>query len=768
MTENARKPPYDAARIEAERQVAWAERGDYDAPAPPPDGERGVYVKSSSPFTSGNLHMGHVRDYSIGDAYARFRRARGDSVLMGFGFDAFGLPAELAAIERQEPPAEWVEQCGERMLVQMKRLGFSFDYDRVFYSSDEGQYRWSQWLFLTLHEMGLIYLDDATVDWCDTCQTTLASIQVEEGGTCWRCHNEVRLIRRPTWFLKITPYLEENDAATELLERQPWDELALATQRYILGRTDGVEIDLDGPSGPFTVFTPHRDAAGLASFVLLSPRHPELDEWVAGEEVRAELEKLRSGGWERSARDARAVPVVDTGRSIPGPAGEELPVLVSPLVDARFGPIAALGIPAVDEADADVAARFPGRIAAPETPTDVDGPKTQGGLEKSAHQHALAADQRVPVAGAREVKRYRANDFSISRQRSWGTPIPIVHCPDCGPVPVPEADLPVVLPRDIKPTGEGNPLAERPDFVDVDCPKCGTAAKRETDTLDCHFDALFLWVPATLPPEDRATQMFTHPESRKWLPAERLVAGGDSGGFVFDQRIVTKALRDHGEFAYMEAGEPFEGCLFHEMVIADGRKMSKHLGNVVDPDALVEQFGADTVRVAVLWAAGPAKTLNWSDAAIRFANKFLRGFWTYAHDRFVELDNAKHDPEKAAETEANRERLRKWSENGLERVAADTAELQMHQSIRNLTRLFERIQQFEKQLKKRGQLDRADAEALVAAILLLARALQPFAPHTAEAILIDSGRFSADDLPGIWPDAAAIPVVADAPAGAAS
>jgi leucyl-tRNA synthetase len=762
MTENARKPPYDAERIETERQAAWLDRGDYDAPAPPPDGEHGVYVKSSSPFTSGNLHMGHVRDYSIGDAYARFQRARGRSVLMGFGFDAFGLPAELAAIERQVPAAEWVEECGERMLVQMKRLGLSFDYDRVFYSSDEGQYRWSQWLFLTLYEMGMIYLDDATVDWCDTCQTTLATIQVEEGGTCWRCHNEVRLIRQPTWFLKITDYLEENDANTALLEKQPWDDLALATQRYILGRSDGVELDLDGPDGPLTVFTPHRHAVAEARFVLLSPRHPAVEQWVGEGPVRDQLEQLRSGGWERSARDAKSVPLVDTGKSITLPASiaagsAELPVYISPLVDARFGPTAVLGIPGVDEADADLAGRM----------DRVDWEKPAEPADDDAETPAAAPGD--PPAGLREVKRYRANDFSISRQRSWGTPIPIIHCPEHGPVPVPEADLPVVLPRDIRPTGEGNPLAERPDFVDVACPECGAPAKRETDTLDCHFDALFLWVPATLPPEDRATQMFTHPESRKWLPAERLVAGGDSGGFVFDQRIVTKALRDHGEFAYMTDGEPFAGCLFHEMVIADGRKMSKHLGNVVNPDELVAQFGADTVRVAVLWAAGPAKALNWSDAAIRFANKFLRGFWTYAHDRFVELDYAKHDPEKAAETEFMRERLRKWCDNGLEKIAEDTADLQMHKSIRNLTRLLERIQDFEKQLKKRGQLDLADAEALVAALLLLARALQPFAPHTAEAILIDSGRFSSDDLPGVWPDAGAIPVVvadatADAPA----
>ncbi len=756
MSENARrKPPYEAAEIEVERQAAWLERGDYEAPVPPPDGEHGVYVKSSSPFTSGNLHMGHVRDYTIGDAYARFRRARGRSVLMGFGFDAFGLPAELAAIERQVPAAEWVVQSGERMLGQMQRLGYSFDYDRVFYSSDEGQYRWSQWLFLTLYDMGLIYLDDATVDWCDTCQTTLATIQVEEGGTCWRCHNEVRLIRQPTWFLKITPYLEENDANMAKLEAQPWDDIALATQRYILGRSDGVEFELEGgPGGPLTVFTPHVEAAGLAGFVLLSPRHPDIEAWIGDEGVRGELEQLRSGGWERSARDAKEVPVIDTRRSLPGPDGAELPVLISPLVDARFGPTAALGIPAVDEADRDVATRIPTRIPG------VDGTKTGLSDGFSAHQPEEEVPS-APVEGARAAKRYRANDFSISRQRSWGTPIPIVHCPDHGPVPVGEADLPVVLPRDLVATGEGNPLAERPDFVDTECPKCGKPAKRETDTLDCHFDALFLWVPATVPPEDRATQMFTHPESRKWLPAERQVAGADSGNFVFDQRIVTKALRDHGELDYMVDGEPFAGVLFHEMVIADGRKMSKHLGNVVDPDELVGQFGADTVRVAVLWAAGPAKTLNWSDAAIRFANKFLRSFWTYAHDRFVELDGAKHDPAKAGETEKQREKLRGWCENGLARVADDTAELQMHKSIRNLTRLFERIQQFEKQLKKRGQLDRVDAEALVAAILLLARALQPFAPHAAEQILINSGRFTSDDLPGVWPDATTIPVAVD-------
>ncbi|MGA8746105.1 MAG: class I tRNA ligase family protein [Solirubrobacterales bacterium] len=717
---------YDAGAVEAARQRSWSRRRAFDTPQPAA-GRCPVYVKPSSPFTSGNLHMGHVRDYAIGDAYARFRRARGDAVLFAFGFDAFGLPAELAAIERREPPAGWVERSGERMLAQMKRLGFSFDYDRVFYSSDEGQYRWSQWLFLTLLDAGLIYRDDATVDWCDHCQTTLAALQVED-GRCWRCHNEVRLIRRPTWFLRVVPFLEENDANLERLEN--WDELSLATQRYILGRSDGVEIDLQGPDGrPLTVFTPHREAIEEARFVLISPRHRDVELWVSEPGARSALDELRSGGWERSARDASSVPVFDTGVSAVGPAGQ-LPVFVSPIVDARYGPFAALGIPAVDEADEVIGQRMP---RAP-----------------SAATRAFGSELEV-----REARRYRAADFSISRQRYWGTPIPIIHCQGCGPVPVPVKELPVRLPRDIEPTGEGNPLGERSDFVDVSCPRCGGPGRRETDTLDCHFDALWLWIPAAVPPEGRAENMFEHPDLRHWLPAERLVAGADSGGFVFDQRIITKALRDLGPLSFLLDGEPFAGCLFHEMVIAEGRKMSKHLGNVVDPDELVERYGADTVRLAVLYAAGPAKTLNWNEGAIRFARRFLLGVWEYSQRQFAAVGEAPPDAEAAADTEFLRERLGKWCANGVQRITADLEELQMHKAVRNATRLFDRIRDFEKRvIERRGRMCREDAEAQVAALVLLAQILAPFAPHCAEELLIASGRQDGPDLLGPWPDAA--------------
>lgn len=716
------KRSYDPAAIEAARQSEWADSGAFRTPVPAAD-QPAVYIKPSSPFTSGNLHMGHVRDYSIGDAYARFRRARGDAVLFGFGFDAFGLPAEMAAIERGTRPAEWVERCGERMLGQMKRLGFSFDYERAFYSSDESQYRWSQWLFLTLLEAGLIYRDDATVDWCDTCQTTLAALQVED-GRCWRCHDKVRLIRRPTWFLRLSPYLEENDR--NLAKLTEWDELSLKTQHYILGRSDGVELDLAGPGGEgLEVFTPHADAVGEARFVLLSPRHPEVERWSGDPAVAEQLDELRSGGWERSARDASAVPVIDTGADAEVAGGGALPIFVSPLVDARYGPTAALGIPSVDEADEALAARM-SRAA---------GEPLGGGS--------------VADLEPRPASRYRAYDFSISRQRYWGTPIPVLHCEECGVVPVPEEQLPVVLPRDVEPTGEGNPLAERPDFLATSCPRCSGAARRETDTLDCHFDALWLWVPAAVPPEDRDEQMFTHADLRRWLPAERLVAGNDSGGFVFDQRVVTKALRDIGPFAFLADGEPFAGCLFHEMVIADGRKMSKHLGNVVDPDELVAEHGADTVRLAVLYAAGPAKALNWTDGALRFASRFLRGLWDYTQASIAAAAEAPDDPEAAADTAFLRERLGKWCDNGLERIAADLEDLQMHKAVRNVTRMLERIKDYEKRVaQRRGQLGREDFEALLEALVLLARTLSPFAPHIAEELLIALGRDASVGFPG--------------------
>jgi leucyl-tRNA synthetase len=736
---------YDAHAVEARRQAAWRERDAFRTPsptAPSPDGEdrAHVYIKPSAPFTSGNIHIGHVRSYSIGDAYARFRRARGDAVLFAFGFDAFGLPAELGAIASGELASDWVARCAAHMTGQLQRLGFSFDWERSFISSDPIMYRWSQWLFLVLLEAGLIYRGTGNVDWCDNCQTTLASMQVEPGGTCWRCHGPVRLIELPQWYLRISEYVPENDRRlAELKDSGIWDDVALASQRIVLGRVDGVELDLRGPDGArLSVFTPHADAVGEARFVLVSPRNPDADAWTADDAVHEQLEQMRSGGWERSAREAEEIPVIDTRRVVLGPDGSPLPVLVSPLVDSRFGPTVVLGVPTRDRTDEVIARRLGIELPDGERASDAN----------SAGASAPALDGAGTGAGARTAVRYRAADFTVSRQRSWGTPIPIVYCERCGTVPVPRERLPVLLPTDLRPTGTGNPLAEREDFVQTTCPACGGPARRETDTLDCHFDALWLWVPVCVPPEareERLEEIFALADLRRWLPCERVVAGSDSGNFVFDQRIVTKALRDIAPLAFLTDGEPFAGCLFHEMVTADGRKMSKHLGNVVDPDELVERYGADTVRLAILYAASPQKALNWDDSSVLRCHRFLTQVWELSNAKLGEREQAAgtaagEDESVRDTTEHLRLKLSQWCEAGVGRITKDMESLEMHSAVRNVMRLFDRIKDFEKRVAAReGELSRANLDALLEALTVLAQTLGPFAPHLAEELWLAFG-----------------------------
>jgi leucyl-tRNA synthetase len=350
--------------------------------------------------------------------------------------------------------------------------------------------------------------------------------------------------------------------------------------------------------------------------------------------------------------------------------------------------------------------------------------------------------------------RYKAFDWVISRQRSWGTPIPIVYCEQCGTLPVPREQLPVVLPLDLRPTGTGNPLAELEEFVDTTCPSCDGPARRETDTLDCHFDALWLWLPACVPAESREDsleEIFALPDLRAWLPSERLVAGSDSGNFVFDQRIVTKALRDLGPLAFLSDGEPFAGCLFHEMVTADGRKMSKHLGNVVDPDDLVARYGADTVRLAVLYAASPQKSLNWSDSAVLRCSRFLAQVWEYSHAKLAqqaaaaaraEGEAASPDTEQIRDTSEHlRLKLSQWCEAGVGRITTDMENLEMHSAVRNVMRLLDRIKDFEKRVLARdGELSAANLGALLEALTVLAQTLGPLAPHLAEELWIALGQ----------------------------
>jgi leucyl-tRNA synthetase len=735
---------YDAAAVEARRQSEWRERDVYATPPPTP-GRPDAYVKAVCPFTSGHIHVGHVRSYTIADAYARWRRMSGDAVLFSIGFDAFGLPAELAAIANQESPADWVQRSYEYMLDQFERMGFSFDWERVFVSSDEEQYRWSQWLFLAFLDAGLLYQEEANVDWCDSCQTTLASLQVEN-GCCWRCNGPARLIKRKQWFLRLSAYIAENERGIED-HADSWDKPALTAQRAILGRVDGVEVDLrEAPDGiadgdgseaggrarVLSCFTEHPDAIGQARFAMISPRHPDLDAWIADPAVLAELEEVRQGGWQRGDRSAESVPALDTGKRVVAPNGAELPLVISPAVDGRYGPTAVLGIPAADESDGVIARRL--EIGQPTIP-------------------ALGADT---AGSSRPAVRYRAGDFAISRQRTWGAPIPMVHCDACGVVPVAKEDLPVRLPRDLKPTGEGNPLAEREDFMSVACPSCGGAARRETDTLDCHFDDLWMWLPTCVPKADRQHQMFDHPECARWLPGAMLIHGADGGGYFFDQRVTAKALRDIGPLDHLTDGEQFDGAVMHEMVTQDGRKMSKHLGNVVDPDDLMGRVGADTTRLAVLHGARPSRALNWTENAVQYCAKFLSDLWEYAAERLPgpEPDEVAGAPDADGAVQ-RRERLESWVTTAAAKVTEDLERVEMQRAVKNAMRLFERIEEFETKARRanRNELSPADARAIADALTVLAQLLTPFAPHIGEELWLASGA-ATDGQAAPWPTAA--------------
>jgi leucyl-tRNA synthetase len=697
---------YEPKIIEASWRQAWAEAGCFRTPDHT-DGRVDSAVQVSCPFTSGAAHMGHVRSYTIADAHARFRRARGEAVLFSLGFDAFGLPAEIGAIEHEMAPREWVERCAAEMRSQFEQLGFSFDWERAFLSCDEDVYRWSQWLFVTLLERGLVYEREGVVDWCDGCGTVLARLQVED-GCCWRCHNDVRLVQRKQWYLRSSAYHPENYRRLDGLTG--WNHRSIEGQRTLLGRETGVEFDagaLDGTK--LTIFTPFPDSIPDGRFVLISPNHPDCDYWLQHVDTQRHLSDFREG-----ARSAETL-VVDTTIAVhvPGIAGL-LPVLAAPSVDEQFGSTAVLGIPDRDPRHAAII------------------------VEQQGSGSVIWRLQEKPLV-TRQAERYRAGDFPISRQRAWGAPIPIVRCDGCGAVPVPVEQLPVCLPVDLMMRSDGNVLAHREDFVSCQCPRCGAPARRETDTLDCHVDAAWQEMPLAVPPSDRAQAMFDHPEMERWFPVAQYVHGADIGGFILDERSVAKALRDHGACRFLGDGEPFTGAFMHEMVHFDGRKMSKHLGNVVSPQDLVDRFGADVVRLAVLHAASPEKVITWSDGVLAECDTFIRDLWEYARPRLSLLaeEGASATPDTS---DPLRRRLVSWCETARWKMTENLEALAMHRATRNVMILLRRIQDFEgRVVDKRGELSDADAAALGFALLTLVRLLAPLTPHSAEELWMCAG-----------------------------
>ena len=604
------------------------------------------YLLEMFPYPSGQIHMGHVRNYSIGDVIARYKRMRGYNVLHPMGWDAFGLPAENAAIERGVHPAKWTMENIAYMRDQLKKMGFSYDWEREFATCDESYYRWEQLFFIEMFRRGLAYKKLSTVNWCEKCRTVLANEQVE-GGRCWRCEQEVGVRELEQWFFRTTAYAEE--LLGELDHLTGWPEKVLAMQRNWIGKSVGAEIlfPLMGREEALNVFTTRQDTVYGATFVSLAVEHPlalELSRSTPQERtVREFVERIQRINQTRRGADEAEKEGLFTGAYCMNPfTGEKIPIYLANFVLMEYGTGAVMAVPAHDQRDFEFARKYGlpvrvviqpqgKRIKAEEMAEAFvedgvmvsSGPFT--GLRSSEGREKLAAYLEEKGWGKKDI-RYRLRDWGISRQRYWGAPIPILYCDSCGALPVPEAELPVVLPKDVEFSGEGgSPLAKLPEFFKASCPKCGGPARRETDTMDTFVESSWYFARYACPDEQDAP--LDKARVAYWMPVDQYIGGIEHAVLhLLYARFFTKVLRDLG---WIALGEPFTNLLTQGMVIKDGAKMSKSKGNVVDPDFLIERYGADTARLFALFAAPPEKDLDWSDQGVEGAYRFLTRLWRF-------------------------------------------------------------------------------------------------------------------------------------------
>ncbi len=739
---------YDFEGIERKWQTKWLDSKVFEVSEDPKRPK--YYVLEMLPYPSGNIHMGHVRNYSIGDAVARFKRMRGFNVLHPIGWDALGLPAENAALKNEKHPEEWTLRNIELMTTQLKRMGFSYAWSREFATCDPQYYRFNQWFFIQMWKKGLAYRKMASVNWCPVDKTVLANEQVID-GRCWRCDAEVVQKELEQWFLKITVYADELLTAMESMDR--WPGKVLALQKNWIGRSEGAEINFAPPDGsePIRVFTTRVDTIYGATFVVLAPEHPLAGRFAAtNPEVSSYVEKAKSEDKETRLAEDREKTGVATGHDAVNPFnGEAVPIWVADYVLMDYGTGAVMAVPAHDERDFAFAKKYglmirPVIQSAPREPragdeVDTDAFETAfsdyGTVVDSGEFTGLPSEEAITAMTTHAEKtgfgkaaiRYKIRDWGISRQRYWGTPIPMIYCSHCGVVPVPEADLPIVLPRDVKITGKGgSALAENEDFVNTSCPECGGVARRETDTMDTFVDSSWYFYRYVDPKNE---DMPFHPEAvAYWFPIDLYIGGIEHAILhLIYCRFWTKMMRD---LDLVEIDEPVVTQLSQGMVIKDGAKMSKNKGNVVDPNTFIDKYGADAVRLYMLFEAPPEKEVNWTDQRLEGPSRFLQRVW-----RFVE--NEKDALSSASPIEGNEEwneremALRRKTHQTIMRVTRDIEErLHLNTAIAAIMELVNQLYKSIEPHPHRSDSWKVIREATETVILLL----NPFAPHVAEEI----------------------------------
>ena len=711
------------------------------------------YCLSMFPYPSGQLHMGHVRNYTIGDVISRYQRMLGKNVLQPMGWDAFGLPAENAALKHQVPPAEWTYKNIDYMRAQLQRLGLAYDWDREIATCKPDYYRWEQWLFVRLFKKGLVYNKTAAVNWDPVDQTVLANEQVIDGRG-WRSGALVERREIPQWFMKITDYAE--DLRNDLQQLSGWPEQVKTMQANWIGRSEGVQITfaVADSEEDIAVYTTRPDTLMGVSYVAVAAEHPiALQMAESNTQLQAFIEECKKTDTTEAALETAEKKGMATGVSVIHPiSGERIPVWVANFVLMGYGTGAVMSVPAHDQRDFEFAQKYDlpiRQVIAPLDDTEVNlqqmaftekGRLIQSaqfsGLTSAEAFDAIADELTKQNKGERQVN-YRLRDWGVSRQRYWGTPIPIIYCDSCGAVPVPEADLPVLLPEDVVVDGSGSPIKSMPEFYQCDCPECGKPARRETDTFDTFFESS--WYYARFTSADNHEAMLDQ-RADYWLPVDQYIGGIEHAVLhLLYARFFHKLLRDEG---LVTGDEPFKNLLTQGMVLKDGAKMSKSKGNTVDPQALIDEYGADTARLFMMFAAPPEMSLEWSDNAVEGANRFLKRLWRSVHDHSeagVIQTKTLTDLSEAAKD------LRRVAHQTLTKVADDLG--RRHTFNTAIAAVMELMNALTKFTEQTEQARAVRQEVLELVVLMLA----PITPHICHALWTQLGHDNAV-IDASWPE----------------